>query len=301
MAPKNTKVTSSSTRASRIKSGRATVTQGAARNRAQRATLGSPAPRRPLASGNVTGPLQGGTRTSSRQATPAASQASNVRRQGRVTPPNAAGVRRQGRVVPRTQANLQRGQISPTKAKPTPQGASVRPKDQRMQRLWNRADLKDRSQRMNANRAAIKAQPAANRQLAKDTARLTRRAQVMGTRSLRTARGQAVTNALRNVRGGGAPSGAARLLRDVAMFSRGITPASVAAAVLAPRPTSTKDTLTSQGIVGPKRVGPKIVGPKKVGPKLSAAKQFDKAFTSARKAGKSTFTWRGKKYTTQVK
>lgn len=287
MAPKNTKVTSSSTQKSRIKSGRATVTQGTARNRAQRAALGSPAPRRPLASGNVTGPLQGGTRTSSGQATPSA--------------PRAAGVRRQGRVVPRTQANLQRGQISPTKAKPTPQGASVRPKDQRMQRLWNRADLKDRSQRMNANRAAIKAQPAANRQLAKDTARLTRRAQVMGTRSLRTARGQAVTNALRNVRGGGAPSGAARLLRDVAMFSRGITPASVAAAVLAPRPTSTKDTLTSQGIVGPKRVGPKIVGPKKVGPKLSAAKQFDKAFASARKAGKSTFTWRGKKYTTQVK
>lgn len=294
MAPKNTKVTSSSTRASRIKSSKATITQGAARNRAQRATLGSPAPRRPLASGNVTGPLQGGTRTSSGQATPST--------------PRAAGVRRQGRVVPRTQANLQRGQISPTKAKPTPQGASVRPKDQRMQRLWNRADLKDRSQRMKANRAAIKAQPAAikaqpaaNRRLAKDTARLTRRAQVMGTRSLRTARGQAVTNALRNVRGGGAPSGAARLLRDVAMFSRGITPASVAAAVLAPRPTSTKDTLTSQGIVGPKRVGPKIVGPKKVGPKLSAAKQFDKAFASARKAGKSTFTWRGKKYTTQLK
>lgn len=278
MAPKQTKVTSSSTRASRIRNGRSTVTQGDTRNRAQRATLGSPAPRRPLASGNVTGPLQGGTRTSSGQAAPSA--------------PRAAGVRRQGRIVPRTPSNLKQGQLSPTKAKPTQQGAS---------RATGRATLAERSQRMNANRGAIKAQGQAAAQLKKDTARLTRRAQVMGTRSLRTARGQAVTNALRNVRGGGAPSGAARLLRDVAMFSRGITPASVAAAVLAPRPTSTRDTLTSQGIVGPKRVGPKIVGPKKVGPKLSAAKQFDKAFASARKAGKSTFTWRGKKYTTQVK
>jgi len=33
----------------------------------------------------------------------------------------------------------------------------------------------------------------------------------------------------------------------------------------------------------------------------SAAKDFDRAFAAARKAGKSTFTWRGKKYNTKLK
>ena len=44
-----------------------------------------------------------------------------------------------------------------------------------------------------------------------------------------------------------------------------------------------------------------IKGSKVVGPKKSAAGQFDSAFAAARKAGKSTFTWRGKKYTTEKK
>jgi len=33
----------------------------------------------------------------------------------------------------------------------------------------------------------------------------------------------------------------------------------------------------------------------------SAAKDFDRAFAAARRAGKSTFTWRGKKYNTKLK
>ena len=47
-----------------------------------------------------------------------------------------------------------------------------------------------------------------------------------------------------------------------------------------------------------KKVGPKKVGVGKVG---TEAQNFDKAFAAARKAGKSTFTWKGKKYNTKMK
>jgi hypothetical protein len=48
--------------------------------------------------------------------------------------------------------------------------------------------------------------------------------------------------------------------------------------------------------------GSPVVGPRKSSSgSASAAKQFDSAFAAARKAGKSTFTWKGKKYTTKVK
>ena len=46
------------------------------------------------------------------------------------------------------------------------------------------------------------------------------------------------------------------------------------------------------------KVGPKKVGPKKVG---TEAQNFDKTFAAARKSGKSTFTWKGKKYNTKMK
>lgn len=44
-----------------------------------------------------------------------------------------------------------------------------------------------------------------------------------------------------------------------------------------------------------KRVGPAKVGPKKVG---TVAQAFDKSYAAAKKAGKKTFTFKGKKYTT---
>lgn len=50
-------------------------------------------------------------------------------------------------------------------------------------------------------------------------------------------------------------------------------------------------------VLGPKIVGPKKVGPGKVG---TIAQAFDKAFASARKAGKSSFTFKGEKYTTEM-
>jgi hypothetical protein len=37
------------------------------------------------------------------------------------------------------------------------------------------------------------------------------------------------------------------------------------------------------------------------GSKMSTAQSFDSSFAAARKAGKSTFTWRGKKYNTKLR
>ena len=54
-------------------------------------------------------------------------------------------------------------------------------------------------------------------------------------------------------------------------------------------------TVRSRKRVGPKKVGPKKVGAAKVG---SIAQAFDKAYGAAKKAGKKTFMFKGKKYTT---
>ena len=64
---------------------------------------------------------------------------------------------------------------------------------------------------------------------------------------------------------------------------------------------NTKDadgTVRSRKKVGPAKVGPKKVGPGKVG---TQAQSFDKAFAAARSAGKSVFTWKGKKFNTKTK
>ena len=63
--------------------------------------------------------------------------------------------------------------------------------------------------------------------------------------------------------------------------------------------TKEKDgSVSNRKKVGSKKVGPKKVGPKKVG---TIAESFDKAFAAARKAGKSEFTFKGKKYNTKTK
>ena len=54
-------------------------------------------------------------------------------------------------------------------------------------------------------------------------------------------------------------------------------------------------TVRSRKRVGPKTVGPKKVGAAKVG---SIAQAFDKAYGAAKKAKQKTFTFKGKKYTT---
>ena len=59
------------------------------------------------------------------------------------------------------------------------------------------------------------------------------------------------------------------------------------------------NTKDSDGTVRSRaKVGPKKVGTKKVG---TQAQAFDKAFASARKAGKKEFTWKGKRYNTKTK
>jgi len=47
--------------------------------------------------------------------------------------------------------------------------------------------------------------------------------------------------------------------------------------------------------------GSPVVGPRKASSGGSGASSFDSSFAAARKAGKSTFTWRGKKYNTKIR
>lgn len=47
--------------------------------------------------------------------------------------------------------------------------------------------------------------------------------------------------------------------------------------------------------------GSPVVGPRKASSSGSGASSFDSSFAAARKAGKSTFTWRGKKYNTKLR
>ena len=71
-----------------------------------------------------------------------------------------------------------------------------------------------------------------------------------------------------------------------------------AAAVLAPRPTAA-GTISARNTAFKKASA--IKGSPVMGPRKSTAGQFDSAFAAARKAGKSTFTFKGKKYTTKTK
>ena len=47
--------------------------------------------------------------------------------------------------------------------------------------------------------------------------------------------------------------------------------------------------------------GSPVVGPRKASSSGNGASSFDSSFAAARKAGKSTFTWRGKKYNTKLR
>lgn len=79
-----------------------------------------------------------------------------------------------------------------------------------------------------------------------------------------------------------------------------MTPVGAAAAVSAPRPTAA-GTLTAamkRGDYKP-RQGPAV--PQRLTQGGMDKGSFDKAFKASRTAGKKTFTWRGKKYTTEMK
>jgi len=104
---------------------------------------------------------------------------------------------------------------------------------------------------------------------------------------------------------------AARTARNVAGTLKGLARGGAAAAVLQARNTAPGTITAAQGGRAPSRFAnardlamqkaKAIKGSPVVGAKKSTAGQFDSAFKAARSAGKSTFTWRGKKYTTKMK
>ena len=97
---------------------------------------------------------------------------------------------------------------------------------------------------------------------------------------------------------------AAGTAMTAARLARGITPAGVAYETLKARPTAA-GTLppgkfaNARDLAFAKAKG--IKGSPVLGAKKSAAASFDSAFAAARKAGKATFMFRGKKYTTEMK
>jgi len=78
---------------------------------------------------------------------------------------------------------------------------------------------------------------------------------------------------------------------------RNITPAGVAAAVMAPRPTgdATLKGALKRGDYKPQQ------GPSNPDQGLTKAQSFDKAFKAARSSGSKQFTWNNKTYNTKVK
>jgi len=97
----------------------------------------------------------------------------------------------------------------------------------------------------------------------------------------------------------------------VAGQARSLSPATVAYETLKARPTADGTLTAAQSGRAPSRFAnardlamkkaSAIKGSPVVGPKKSAAGQFDSAFAAARKAGKKAFTFKGKKYTTEMK
>lgn len=98
---------------------------------------------------------------------------------------------------------------------------------------------------------------------------------------------------------------------QVAGAVRGASPAAVAYETLKARPTAAGTVTAAQSGRAPSRFAnardvaikkaSAIKGSPVVGPKKSAAQKFDSAFAAAKKAGKKEFTWKGKKYTTEMK
>lgn len=140
---------------------------------------------------------------------------------------------------------------------------------------------RDRAARSKSSKAVVRQgqnPQRANRQAA-STAKVTKGGEGVGsgTGASRVTTGKG-GNALRNA------------LSIVGQARSMLTPAGMAAAVMAPQPlgNATMRGRTMQGPANPDQG-------------LSKAQSFDKAFAAARKAGKSEFTWDGKRYNTKMK
>ena len=262
MAPKKPTVTSSSTRSARVKGGsNPVVTKGEARTRAARTTLGPAPKQRPMATGGTKGPLQGGTRSPSLKAKPA-------------------------RVGP----NL--GQQSTSSSAGT---RSVRP-----------AATKSSGMTMSGDRAAaIKGagNPAGPRAPKPAFGPVPTATEARNARNVanRTAKGYGKPSALEtNIRNTvGTIKSAAQLAGRGGAFAAGIQAYNTRGGTISEMdPKLAKQIAAMKNKVGPKIVGPKKVGTGKVG---TIAQSFDKSFAAARKAGKSKFTFQGKRYNTKMK
>lgn len=264
MAPKKPTVTSSSTRSARVKGGsNPVVTKGETRTRTARASLGPAPKQRPMATGGTKGPLQGGTRS------------------------------------PGLKMNASKMEAGPAKVGPsmgqqsTSSSAGPRPA---------RPPAESRIRSMEAGPGKVKAgmgggstlssKPGANAakaQAGKDAARMANR----------TAKGYGVPSKVES-----GLRKAAGMGMTAARIGRGLTPAGVAYETLKARPTAA-GTLppgkfaNARDLAFAKAKG--IKGSPMVGGKKSVAASFDSAFAAARKAGKSGFTYKGKKYTTKMK
>ena len=269
MAPKKPTVTSSSTRSARAKAGsNPVVTKGEARTRAARTTLGPAPKQRPMATGGTKGPLQGGTRTMV-AATP-------------------RGITMSGD----KQAAIKAGGTRPAPKPdfgPVPTGPS-----ERTIRSMEAGPAKvkggmSQQSTLSSKPGANAAANAAKAQAAKDAARMANR----------TAKGYGQPGKVEaNLRK------AAGMGMTAARVARGVTPIGVAYETLKARPTAA-GTLppgkfaNARDLAFAKAKG--IKGSPMVGGKKSMAASFDSAFAAARKAGKSGFTFKGKKYTTKMK
>ena len=275
MAPKKPTVTSSSTRSARVKGGsNPVVTKGEARTRAARASMGPAPKQRPMATGGTKGPLQGGTRTAS-VAKPSGMAMSGDRTAAIKGAGNPAGPRAPKPAfgpVPTgpSEARIRSAEAGPGKVRAGMGGGTTL------------------SSKPGAN--------AAKAQAGKDAARMANRTAkgYGGMSAQQTANINKVRNNLRGVfgvvRGAGMRGGVA---------GAGISSNNTADATLtAMAPQVAKQIAAMKNKVGPKIVGPKKVGTGKVG---TIAQSFDKSFAAARKAGKSVFTFKGKKYNTKMK
>ena len=116
----------------------------------------------------------------------------------------------------------------------------------------------------------------------------------------------ASANMRRTLRNSAAMRNAAKVAQ-VAGAVRGASPAAVAYETLKARPTAAGTVTAAQSGRAPSRfanardAAVKKASAIKGSPVVGPRKSFDDTFRDARKAGKSTFTWKGKKYNTKVK
>ena len=264
MAPKKPTVTSSSTRSARVKGGsNPVVTKGEARTRAARTTLGPAPKQRPMATGGTKGPLQGGTRSPGLKMNASKMEAGPAKVGSSMGQQSTSSSAGPRSVRPPAESRIRSMEAGPVKVRAGMGGGTTL------------------SSKPGAN--------AAGAQAAKDSARMANR----------TAKGYGMPG---KVEGG--LRQAAGMAMTAARVGRGLTPAGVAYETLKARPMAA-GTLppgkfaNARDLAFAKAKG--IKGSPVLGGKKSAAASFDSAFAAARKAGKSGFTFKGKKYNTKMK